>query len=42
LCRATKYMMTDTPLRRALFVLFFLIPTSHRVHLPLWLAILHV
>jgi glycosyltransferase involved in cell wall biosynthesis len=40
--RATKYMLTSSNLRSALLLAVFALPISHRVHLPLWLVILHV
>lgn len=40
--RATKHVLTDSPLRRALLMAMLAIPISHRVHLPLWLVLLHI
>lgn len=40
--RATKYLLMRSNLRSALLLVLFAIPISHRVHLPLWLVILHV
>lgn len=40
--RATKYLITNSPLRQALLISLFMWPAMHRVHLPLWLVILHV
>ena len=40
--RATKYLLTRSNLRSALLLVVFAIPISHRIHLPLWLVILHV
>lgn len=39
--RATKHLMYNTPLRRALLMALFVWPISHRVHLPIWLVILN-
>ena len=38
--RGLKYLVTDTPLRQALWMIVW--PLSHRLQLPIWLAILHV
>lgn len=40
--RAAKHMMSNTPLRQALVTALFVWPMSHRLQLPIWLAILHV
>lgn len=40
--RALKHLMSDTQLRQALITALFAWPMSHRLQLPIWLAILHV
>ncbi len=40
--RTMKYLMTSSNLRTALVLALAATPISHRVHLPLWLVILHV
>jgi glycosyltransferase involved in cell wall biosynthesis len=40
--RATKYLVTDSPLRKALLISLFALPISHRIHLPVWLVLLHL
>lgn len=40
--RAAKHLATDTPLREALVTGLLGWPALHRVHLPIWLAILHI
>lgn len=40
--RSAKHLLTSTPLRDALVQTLFTWPGLHRVHLPIWLAILHV
>lgn len=39
--RGAKYLITDTPLRQALLVALLASPVSHRIHLPIWLGMLH-
>lgn len=40
--RAAKHLATKTPLREALVTAMFVWPSAHRLHLPIWLAILHI
>jgi len=40
--RAAKHLVTRTPLNEALASALFAWPAVHRVHLPIWLAILHI